>query len=249
MLLSFFLSFSLSLDPRVVPDALQRDAVLRLRHEHLLQQVGAGLAFQPVRQWSVASAQDVPQGARDVPRVVRVLEGVRPNDHQVQGRAHRPHVRRARVVGPLGPKIPRKVHQLRRHVVRRAHAERVRARQVLAQPEVDHLERVRPLVHHAVLRLEVAVAQVGLVQFGHAVHELHEVRPRQLLGKLPSILVDDLEQVAPPDELQDQNQTVPLQDHVVQGDHVLVVDLLGVHDLPLQPVQRRRGGLGQIVAL
>ena len=89
---------SASCEPRVQAHFSEREPLLRVRIEHLHEQVSAQRATQAFRNRSVISEADVPERRGHVSRVVRVFEGVDAAHHQVQRHAHAPYVRPRRIV-------------------------------------------------------------------------------------------------------------------------------------------------------
>mmetsp|Transcript_10806 Transcript_10806/g.22458 ORF Transcript_10806/g.22458 Transcript_10806/m.22458 type:complete len:210 (-) Transcript_10806:128-757(-) len=83
-----------------------------------------------------------------------------------------------------------------------------------------------------------------------AAQELNEVVARARLAEAPPAAVDHLQEVRAVDQLQRQDEAVVLKRHVQEPHHILVLQkVLGVQDLPLEPVKRPRVALRQVVAL
>mmetsp|Transcript_703 Transcript_703/g.1840 ORF Transcript_703/g.1840 Transcript_703/m.1840 type:complete len:228 (-) Transcript_703:106-789(-) len=197
----------IQLNPRVQDDLVERQTLQTLLVQHPNYQV-CTLVTHVGRQRPDSSIPHILQRARNIVRVGGVLERIDARDHQVEHHPHSPNINGSRVVHllivvwilvvdlPLVLLASVSQH-LRRHVIGRSDPQCHCRLQVLRQTKVDDLQRVRLGVHHAVLGLQIPVAQAILMQERHSQVDLLEVVGCLLLRHPPVARVEKIQQVRP----------------------------------------------------
>eukprot|EP00982_Pelagococcus_subviridis_P016492 31480-Pelagococcus_subviridis.AAC.7 len=188
-------------------DLPQRRAFPRRGANHSREQIAHARGAAPARHRVHAPLSHAPQRRGEVARATRVLEGVASGEHEVEHHAHRPHVHGLGVVGRVAAGAAAGAGEhLGRHVVGRADPYRLRAVEVLGQPEVDDLQRVRAALDHAVLGLDVAVAEAVVVNVRDAAAQLAEQASSFALAQAAAARVEVVEDVDAVDEFPDEDQ-------------------------------------------
>ena len=157
-----------------------------------------------------ASLAHASQGSGDVAGLGDVLEWIDAGEDEVEHDAHRPDVHGLGVVARLlaAADAARSGEHLGGHVVRGTDAYGLCRVAVLGQSEIDDLERPGVHLDHAVLGLDVAMAEAVVVDAPDAAEELAEEMARLGLGHDPAETVEVVQHVHPLDELPDQDQDV-----------------------------------------
>ena len=197
-------------DPRVAPDVLQVDALLRVLLEELHDQVARERGHE-MRELDI----DVPDSATRRPLRV-LLERRRANQELVQQDAELPHID-ARVV--LLPS-----HHFRRKIIERATKSRPAGRRrVHGPPEVRELE-VAVQADENVLRLDVAVNDVLRVAVVDCVRHLNDVTRCRLLVEALCV-AEHLEELAARGVLDDEVDARLVPEVSVEPDDVRVAEV------------------------